>query len=76
MPQELQQFGQRIRAYNVEARVDGSWQPFSAGTSVGNKRIDVAAGAVAADQLRLTVTASTALPVIGNFAVFKPCPTM
>ena len=40
--------GQRVRAYTVEHRASAEqpWVPFSTGTSIGNKRIDLAAASV------------------------------
>ncbi len=67
---------QRIRAYTVEALPAGSaaWVPFSSGTSVGNKRIDVSSdGPVHLQALRVNVTAAAAAPVIADFAVFANC---
>ena len=64
--------GQRIRAYTVEAKMGAAWQPFSSGTSVGHKRIDVGKP-IGASALRLTINAAAAPPVVARFAAFKPC---
>lgn len=65
--------GQRVRAYTVQAKVGRAWRPFSAGTSIGHKRIDVRKP-VAASELRLTIDAAAAPPIVARFAAFSPCP--
>lgn len=66
--------GQRIRAYRVDARVGDAWIPFSSGTSVGHKRIDVRKP-VSTSALRLTIEAAAAPSCfVLRFAAFKPCP--
>lgn len=80
MIQEDLSLGQRIRSYKVEYRLwsSNNWVSFSSGTSVGNKRIDVAAAQVPIQlgggaALRLVITGDVAPAVISNFAVFAPC---
>jgi alpha-L-fucosidase len=52
-------YGQSIYGYAVEYDAgDGAWRPFSAGLSVGNKRIDVLPAPVNATRLRLTLSVS------------------
>ena len=71
---EDQSFGQRVLAYAVRAvGTDGRAAPFSNGTAVGNKRIDLGA-TVAGGTLELElVTTALGLPPIVEFAAFKPC---
>ena len=71
---ENQKFGQRIRAWHVEAQVGGSWQPFGNGTGVGNRYTLVAGASVAPKALRLTVTAAIAEPMLMQFAAFDAAP--
>eukprot|EP01129_Flabellula_baltica_P002831 TRINITY_DN12731_c0_g1_i2.p1 TRINITY_DN12731_c0_g1~~TRINITY_DN12731_c0_g1_i2.p1 ORF type:complete len:290 (-),score=66.72 TRINITY_DN12731_c0_g1_i2:28-897(-) len=77
--QEDQRKGQRIRAYSIEALIitgdgKGSWVPFSKGTSVGNKRIDVIPKPLTSvRRLRLTADEYIQTPQLLNFAVFSPC---
>ena len=54
--EEDQTKGQLIISYRVEAKVGGSWVPFSSGVTIGAKRIDVAAKAVVTTALRFSVT--------------------
>ena len=81
MIMEDQRFGQRIRAYTLEAQLSsgGTWVQVASGHSVGNKRIDIfERGTVVADALRLTVVANQASPVfisfMGGFTPLEPPP--
>jgi hypothetical protein len=58
--QEDQTGGQFVVTYTaeVQAAAGGPWAPFSGGTTIGSKRIDVAPAPVAAVALRFTVTAA------------------
>jgi hypothetical protein len=60
--------------YTVEAKVGGAWQPFSAGTTVGAKRIDLAAAPVSAESVRITVTSAFGVPTGLKASVFAPAP--
>lgn len=62
--------GERIRAYRVEAKVDGRWVTVAQGTSVGHKRIGHFEP-VPASALRIRVDKSTDIPVIRNFCVYN-----
>ena len=63
------------------ASAEQPWVPFSTGTSIGNKRIDLAAASVQVAAgaegaaLRLVVAEAAADPVVVNFAAFSPCAT-
>lgn len=75
MLEEDQTAGQLIIAYTVEALVGGAYQPFSAGVTIGTKRIDVAAAAVAgATAVRVTVTQAYAQPTGLTLKIFAPQP--
>ena len=71
--QEHVELGQRVRAWNVEARVAGRWRQVFEGTTIGHKRIGRFA-AVTADAVRLTIEDSRACPVIESLAVFTAPP--
>jgi alpha-L-fucosidase len=60
--------GQRIRAYQVLCWDGTRWQPLSAGTSIGHKKIDVFRR-VTAGKVRLHITDATASPTVRHFAV-------
>ena len=61
--------GERIRAYRVEAKVNGKWTTVAKGSSVGHKRIE-SFPAVEAQSFRLVVEECTAEPLIRNFSVY------
>ena len=67
--------GQRITEYTVEVqgRKGGDWLPFSVGTAVGHKRIDVVAPGGAAVAVRVTISDGVELPANISLAVFAPC---
>ena len=67
--------GQRVTSYKVEAQdPTGVWRPFSEGSAVGHKRINlVKAPLGAASKLRLTVTDGVALPANISLAAFMRC---
>ncbi|KAA0172032.1 hypothetical protein FNF28_00349 [Cafeteria roenbergensis] len=72
--QEDQTYGQRVRAFSIQALgEDGSWTEMASGTSVGQKRIALAANPVKASVFRLEVSQSTAEPMLLAFAAFAPC---
>lgn len=65
--QEHVELGQRVRAWDLEARVQGEWQSVASGTTIGYKRI-ARFDAVTADALRLRITDSRACPTIATFS--------
>ena len=61
--------GERIRAYRVEAKVNGKWTTVAKGSSVGHKRIE-SFPAVEAQSFRMVVEECTAEPLIRNFSIY------
>ena len=61
--------GERIRHYEIEAKVDGRWIQVATGESVGHKRIEKI-GPVKASAFRLKVTESVGQPEICNFSIY------
>lgn len=62
--------GERIRAYRIEALVNGKWQIVASGQSVGHKRIETFTP-VQASAVRLVVTQAVANPQVVAFSVFS-----
>lgn len=62
--------GERIRAYEVEARVDGKWVVVAEGTSVGHKRIE-RFEPIEASAFRVVVKQSRGIPRIRSFRVYN-----
>ena len=61
--------GERIREYQIEAKINGKWQKVCEGKSVGHKRIERFAD-IEATSLRLVVSNSIAAPVIKELNAF------
>jgi alpha-L-fucosidase len=68
--QEYIRLGQRVKAFTVEANVDGNWRELANATTIGYKRI-LRFPTVEAIQLRLTITDSKSCPVISNIGVYN-----
>ena len=64
--------GERVRKYEIDARVGGDpWRKIAQGQSVGHKRIE-RVEPVEAAALRLRVTEKQAEPIIDNFTAYVP----
>ncbi len=61
--------GERIRKFDIEALSGGQWKKVYAGSCVGHKHI-VRFDKIAAERLRLSVTASAATPLIRDFSAY------
>ncbi len=70
MVQEYIRLGQRVKAFKVEALVDGSWKELAKATTIGYKRI-LRFPAVKATQVRFSITDSKCNPVISNVGVYN-----
>lgn len=69
MIQEYIRYGQRVKAFSVEAHIDGSWVEIARGTTIGYKRI-LRHAAVTSDKLRVNVIDSKRTPLISEIGVF------
>ena len=70
MVQEYIRLGQRVKAFTVEALVDGNWKELAKATTIGYKRILRFPGVKAA-QVRFTITDSKSCPVISNLGIYN-----
>lgn len=68
--QEYIRLGQRVKAFTVEALVDGNWKEVATATTIGYKRI-LRFPSVRATQVRFTVTDSKGCPLISNIAMYN-----
>lgn len=68
--QEYIALGQRVKAFNLEALVDGKWRRIAAATTVGYRRV-LCFPAVTAETLRLNITAARGCPLISNIGVYN-----
>ncbi|UGU17677.1 alpha-L-fucosidase [Sinomicrobium kalidii] len=70
LAQEYIRLGQRVKAFTVEALVDGNWKELAKGTTVGYKRI-LRFPAVEATKVRFRITDSKSCPVISNIGIYN-----
>ena len=68
--QEYIQLGQRIKAFTVEAKVDGKWKTIANETTIGYKRI-LRFDRVIASTLRVTIKNAKASIVLSNIQAFN-----
>ncbi|SEV96039.1 alpha-L-fucosidase [Chitinophaga sp. YR573] len=68
--QEYIRLGQRVKAFSVEALVDGNWKQLAKATTIGYKRI-IRFSAVKATQVRFNITGSKSCPVISNIGIYN-----
>ncbi|CIZ91142.1 FucA [Streptococcus pneumoniae] len=62
--------GQRIAAFHVQVEVDGIWQEFGSGHTVGYKRL-LRGAVVEAQKIRVVITESQALPLLTKISLYK-----
>jgi alpha-L-fucosidase len=70
MAQEYIRLGQRVKAFTIEALVNGYWKEVAKGTTIGYKRI-VRFPSVEATKVRFTITDAKSCPVISNVGVYN-----
>jgi alpha-L-fucosidase len=68
--QEYIRLGQRVKAFTVEALVDGDWKELAKATTIGYKRI-LRFQTVEATQVRCNITDSKSCPVISNIGIYN-----
>ena len=68
---EEYQYGQRIRSYEIQARIaaTGEWIKVAEGTSVGRRKIDPIVIDSVVDKLKVVVKSSVGTPLIRKFQV-------
>jgi len=62
--------GQRVDEFELDAWLNGAWQPIAQGSSIGSCRLVRLAAAVTTDKVRLRITKSPVAPAISEFTVF------
>ncbi|MGQ1891654.1 alpha-L-fucosidase [Thermophagus sp. OGC60D27] len=67
--QEYIRLGQRVKAFSIEAMMDGNWKEIASATTIGYKRI-LRFPTVTATQLRFNIKDSKSCPVISNIGVY------
>jgi alpha-L-fucosidase len=69
LAQEYIRLGQRVKAFTVEALVDGNWTELAKATTIGYKRI-LRFPTVTATQVRFSIADSKSCPVISNVGIY------
>ena len=62
--------GQRIAAFHVQVELNGTWQEFGSGYTVGYKRL-LRGSVVEAQKIRVTITETQALPLLTKISLYK-----
>ena len=62
--------GQRIAAFHVQVEVDGVWQEFGMGFTVGHKRL-LLGPLVEAQKVRVVITEAQSMPVLTKISLYK-----
>lgn len=70
LAQEYIRLGQRVKAFTVEALVDGNWKEVAQATTIGYKRI-IRFPSVKATKVRFSITDSKSCPVISNIGIYN-----
>lgn len=70
MVQEYIRLGQRVKAFTLEAFVDGNWEEIAKATTIGYKRI-LRFSSIKASKIRLNITDSKSCPIISNLGVYN-----
>lgn len=68
--QEYIRLGQRVKAFKVEANVDGQWRELARETTIGYKRI-LRLPTVTATQVRISILDAKACPLISNIGIYN-----
>ncbi len=67
--QEYIPLGQRVKAFNVEALINGKWKTIDSQTTIGYKRI-LRFETIDASKIRINILDAKACPVISNIALY------
>ena len=68
--QENIQEGERVRAFAIEANINGEWKIIKEGTCIGHKYIGLIDTPIKATAVRLIIKEATSAPMIKTFALY------
>ena len=68
--QENIQEGERVRAFVIEANINGEWKTIKEGSCIGHKYIGLLDAPIKASEVRVVVKESTSAPLIQTFALY------
>ncbi len=69
--QEDIKYGERVRSYVIEGKVNGKWKVLCEGSCIGHKRIEKLMSSVSVSGVRLKISDSRDVPFIKEFSVFS-----
>ncbi len=67
--QEYIKLGQRVKAFKIEAKINGEWRSVREGTTIGYKRI-LPIASIETNAIRITISDAKACPVISNLEIY------
>lgn len=70
MVQEYIRLGQRVKAFTIEAFINGNWKEIAKATTIGYKRI-LRFPTVNASKIRINITDSKSCPLISNLGIYN-----
>lgn len=68
--EEKIEMGERVRSFELEAKVLGEWKKLISGSCIGHKFIQVLETPINASAIRLKITESKSEPIIKSFSVY------
>lgn len=68
--QEYIPLGQRVKAFTVQYKKNGTWTNWKSGTTIGHKRI-LLGTSVTTDAVKIQITSSKACPVLNEFGLYN-----
>ena len=68
--QEYIRLGQRVKAFTIEAWIDGNWKELAKATTIGYKRI-LRFPSVTATKVRFNISDAKSCPVISNIGIYN-----
>jgi alpha-L-fucosidase len=67
--EEMIAYGQRVQAFELQAKLNGSYQSIFTGTTIGRKKI-ATFPAIETTDIRLTITSAKAAPILRNLSAY------
>lgn len=68
--QEYIPLGQRVKAFTIQYKKNGTWTNWKSGTTIGHKRI-LLGTSVTTDAVKIQITSSKACPVLNEFGLYN-----
>lgn len=68
--QEYIPLGQRVKAFTIQYKKNGTWTDWKKGTTIGHKRI-LLGNSITTDGVKIQITTSKACPVLNGFGLYN-----